>query len=65
MAIDSDVGVLVETGIGLEARFGFLTAFEDAEIMVEEADTPLESIRRGIVLKRVGLALGFFDEFAV
>jgi hypothetical protein len=42
LAVDGDVGVLVETGVGFEARFGCSAAFDDRKIMVKEADSPFE-----------------------
>lgn len=65
LTVDEYVGILVETGIGLEARFGFGAAFEDTEIVLEEADTPFEGSIGAVVLEGVGLALRLFDEFAV
>ena len=65
LAVDGNVGILVETGIGLEAGFGLGTAFNDREIMVKEPDSPFEGFGRMSVLKSMGLALGLFDEFAV
>ena len=64
-AIDSHVGILVETGIRLHAGCGFCTAFEDLEIMVEEADTPFEGFGGMGMFECMSTALGFFDEFAV
>ncbi len=65
LAVDGYVGVLVEAGIGLHAGFGLLAAFEDLEVVVQEAEMPLEAGTRGVVFEGVGLALSFFDEFAV
>ena len=42
LAVDGDVGVLVETGVGFEAGFGRSAAFDDREIMVKEAESPFE-----------------------
>ena len=42
LAVDGNVGVLVETGVGFEAGFGSSTAFDDREIMVKEAESPFE-----------------------
>ena len=42
LAVDSNVGVLVETGVGFEAGFGSSAAFDDREIMVKEAESPFE-----------------------
>ena len=63
--IDSYVGILVEAGIGLHTRFRLFAAFEDFEVMVQEAEMPLEACTRGVVFEGVGLALSLFDEFAV
>ena len=43
LAVDGDVGILVETGVGFEAGFGRSAAFDNGEIMVKEAETPFES----------------------
>ena len=64
-AIDSYVGILVEAGIGLHTGFGLFAAFEDFEIVVQEAKMPLEAGTGCVVFEGVGLALGLFDEFAV
>ena len=63
--IDGYVGVLVEAGIGLHAGFRLFAAFEDFEIMVQEAEMPLEAGTGCVVFEGVGLALSLFDEFAV
>ena len=65
LTVDDHVGILVETGIGLEARFGFGSAFEDTEIVLEEADAPFYGGIRAVVFESVGLALRLFDEFAI
>ena len=63
--IDGYVGILVEAGIGLHTGFGLFAAFEDFEIVVEEAEMPLEAGTGCVVFEGVGLALSLFDEFAV
>ena len=65
LAVESYVGVLIETGVAFHARFGLGSAFEDPVIMEEETDTPLDTDKRMVVFEGVGLALGFFDEFTV
>ena len=65
VAVDSYVGVLIETGVPLHARFGLGSAFENTEIMLEETDVPLDGSIGMVVLQSMGTALGFFDEFAV
>ena len=65
LTIDGNVGVLIEAGIRLHARFGLFAAFEDFEIVVEEAEMPFKACAGCVVLEGVGLALGFFDEFAI
>ena len=65
LAIDGNKGILVEAGIGFEAGFGLGSAFEDVEIMTEETNTPFEGFEGVVMFECVGLALGFFDEFAV
>ena len=64
-AINGDVGILVEAGIALHARFGLFAAPEDAEIMPEEADTPFHGSIGMIVLEGVSHPLSRFNEFAV
>ena len=65
LAVESYVGVLIETGVAFHARFGLGSAFEDPVIMEEETDTPLDADKGVVVFEGVGLALGFFDEFTV
>ena len=65
LAIDGDVGVLVETGVGFEAGFGSSAAFDDREIMVKEAESPFEGFAGMSMLQSVGLALGLLDEFTI
>ena len=65
LAIDGNEGILVEAGIGLEAGFRLGSVFEDVEVMTEETNTPFEGFEGVVVFECVGLALGFFDEFAV
>ena len=65
LAVDTDVGVLVETGIGFEAWFGLGTAFVNRVVMVEETEPPFEGIDGMVMLQGVGSALGFFDEVTV
>ena len=65
LTVDDYVSILIEAGVGFEARFGFGSALEDAEIVLEKADTPFYGCIGTVVLKGVGLALRLFDEFAV
>ena len=65
LAVDGDVGILVETGIGFETRFGLVSAFENTVVVLEETDSPFDAGMGVVVLQGVGLTLGFFDEFAV
>ncbi len=65
LAVDGNVGVLVETGVGFEAGFGCSAAFDDREIMVKEAESPFEGFAGMSMLQSVGLALGLFDEFSI
>ena len=64
-AIDGDVRELEEAGVRFHARSGLLAASNDTEIMREKADSPFEAFVGKVVFKGMGLALGFFDEFAV
>ena len=61
-AVDGDEGILVETRVAFEAGFRVLVETEDVEIVLEKAQTVLESGHRVVVLKRVSLALREFDE---
>ena len=65
LAVDGDVGILIETGIAFETGFGLCTAFDDREIMIKETNTPFEGFGRMGVYKSVGLALGLLDEFTI
>ena len=65
VTVDRDVGILIETGIGLESGFGGGMTFADIEVMVEETEFPFEGFGGIGVLEGVGLALGFFDEITV
>ena len=64
-AVDGDVGVLVETGVAFHARFGCGTAFDDTEIMLEEADMPVDTGIGAVMFEGMCAALRFLDEFAV
>ena len=65
LAVDADVGILEEVAIGFESGGGLGVAFDDVEIMKEETEPPFECFGGMGVLEGVGLALGFFDKFAV
>ena len=65
LAVDGNVGVLIEARVGFEPGFGLCSAFEDPIIMLEETYTPFERCERVVMLEGVRPALGFFDEFAV
>ena len=65
LAVYADVGILVESGIAFEARFRLGTASEDPEIVLEEADLPLNGGVGMVMFECVGLALSFFDELTV
>ena len=65
LAVDSNVGVLVETGVGFEAGFRGSAAFDDREIMVKEAESPFEGFAGMGMLQSVGLALGLLDESTI
>ena len=65
LAVDRDVGILVETGIALHAFFRLRAAFDDRKIMVEEAYAPCESFQGMVMLDGVRQTLRFFDQFAV
>ena len=65
VAVDGDVDVLIETGIGLETGFRFGAFFDYMEIMMEETESPLNAFRRVVVFESVSEFLGGFDELAV
>ena len=65
LAVDGDVGILVETGVALESGFGCSTAFDNGEVMLEETDTPFDANRGIVMFEGMCLALGDFDQFAV
>ena len=65
VTIDTDVGVLIETGVGFEAGFGGVTTFDDTVIMTEETHSPFKGCIGVVVLKGMGITLGLFDEFAI
>ena len=65
LAVDGDIGVLIETGIAFETGFGFGATFDDREIMVKEAETPFKGFASVGMLQGMGLALGLLDEFTV
>ena len=65
LAVDADVGILIEIAVGFESGSGLGVAFNDGKIMVEETESPFEGFGGVSVFEGVGLALGFFDKFAV
>ena len=65
LAVDGDVGVLVETRVRLHTRFRLGAAFEDHIVVFEETHTPFERFDRMVVLKCMRLTLRLFDQFAV
>ena len=65
VAVDADIDVLIETGIGFEAGFGGLVGLENTEIMLEEADSPFKGFAGGIMFEGMGTTLGEFDNLTV
>ena len=65
VAIDTDVGVLIEAGVGFKAGFGSVTAFDNTVVMTEETHSPFKGCVRVVVFEGMGIALGLLDEFAV
>ena len=65
VAVDGDVDVLIETGIGFETGFRFGATFNDMEIMMEETESPFDAFRGVVVFEGMSEFLGGFDEFAV
>ena len=64
-AVNGNVGVLIEAGIGFEARFGLGAAFDYTEIMTEETYTPFKGCEGVVMLEGVSEFLGRFDEITV
>lgn len=65
VAVDADIDVLIETGIGFEAGFGGLVGLENTEIMLEEADSPFKGFAGGGMFEGMGTTLGKFDDLTV
>ncbi len=65
LAVDRDVGILVETRVRFHAFFRLGAAFEDPEIMVEEPHTPFEGFYGMVMFECMRLPLRLFDQFAV
>ena len=65
MAVDANVGILIETGVPFYTRFGLFSAFENTEVMDQETKFPFVSLGRVVMLEGMGLALGEFDEFTI
>ena len=65
LSVDADVGIVEEGAIGFESGSGLCVAFDDVEGMMEETEPPFECFGGMSVFEGVGLALGFFDKFAV
>ena len=58
VAEDSDIGIVVETGIRLKAGFGVQATAEDSEIVPKEADAVFEAGTGKVVLKVMGTTTG-------
>ena len=65
MTVDADVGILIETGVPFETRFGLFSAFENTEVMDQETEFPFVGFGRVVVFKGMRLTLGEFDEFRI
>ena len=65
LAKDSDVGVLIEAGIRLHARFRFGITFDNGEIMMPEAKSPFEGFTGIGMFEVVRHSLSQFDDIAV
>jgi len=65
VTVDTDVGVLIETGIGFEAGFGSVTTFDYTVVMTEETHAPFKGCVGVVMFQGMGIALGLFDEFAI
>ena len=65
VAVDANVGILVETGIGFETGFRLGSAFENTVVMLEETDSPFNTSKRMIMFEGVCHLLSTFDEFAI
>ena len=64
-AIDNYEDILIEAGIGFDARFRLGSAYEDVVIVLEKTRAPFEGSERMVVLECVCAALRLFDEVAV
>ena len=64
-AIDDYEDILIEAGIGFDARFRLGSAYEDVVIVLEKTRAPFEGSERMVVLECVCAALRLFDEVAV
>ena len=64
-AVDGNVGILIEAGIGFETWFGLGSAFDYTEIMAEETYTPFKGCEGVIMLEGMSEFLGRFDEITV
>ena len=65
LAVDGYVGILIETAVRFETGFGFGTAFDNREIMIEKTNFPFKGFGSIGMFQGMSLALGEFDEFAV
>ena len=45
LAVDGNVRILVETGVGFESGFGSGVTFDNIVIMAEETDAPFKGFR--------------------
>ena len=64
-AIDDYEDILIEAGIGFDARFRLGSSYEDVVVMLEETRAPFEGREGMVMLKCVCSALRLFDEVAV
>lgn len=64
-AIDNYEDILIEAGIGFDARFRLGSSYEDVVVMLEETRAPFEGSEGMVVLECVCAALCLFDEVAV
>ena len=62
---DGDIDIVIEPGIGFESGFGGGIAFDNGEIMAEEADFPRKGFRGTGLFEVVGEALSGFDAVTV
>ncbi len=62
LAVDRDIGILVETRVRFHARFRLGAAFEDRIVVFEEPHAPFEGFYGMVMFECVRLTLRLFDQ---